>query len=71
MYLLKIKGSGKIPDSLQVRDDDYNLQSYIILKNLRRGLEKNGYEIYADEIEKLVGEKDFNEVFYFNDKTEK
>ncbi len=70
MYLLKIKGSGKIPDSLQVRDDEYNLKAYVILKNLRRGLEKNGFEAHVDELEKMVNEREFNEVFYFNDTIE-
>jgi hypothetical protein len=56
MYIIKIKGKTKIPDYIQIRDDDFTLIGYFSYKDGRpfRNLEKFGLEGKEDALEKLV-----------------
>jgi len=40
IYFLKTKGTSKIPDYIQVRDEDFVLISHITLKGIQKGLDK-------------------------------
>lgn len=57
MYLLKIKGNGKIPNYIQIRDNQYTLLAYFRLDKLKEGLEKNNliehYEMISATLESL------------------
>lgn len=50
MYIIKIKGKAKIPDYLQVRDDNFTLIVYTRTDRPDRALEKCGL---GDKIEKI------------------
>jgi len=67
MYLLKIKGVGKLPDYVQVRDDDFNLRAFINMVSLRKGIKKNGLEAYCDTIVERLEKVDFNEVVFIKE----
>ena len=43
-YILKIKGTKKIPDFVQIRDKDMTLVAYFRLSQIEHGLKKNGIE---------------------------
>jgi len=44
LYILKIKGTNKIPDFVQVRDQKMTLIAYFRLNQIKQGLKKNGLE---------------------------
>ncbi len=67
MYLLKIKGAGKLPDYVQIRNEDFMLTAFVNLSGLERGLKKNKLEKYKDVIEEKLANADFNEVVYIKE----
>lgn len=67
MYLLKIKGAGKLPDYVQVRDDEFNLKAFINITSLNRGIKKNKLEAYGDIIIERLKAADFNEVIFIKE----
>ena len=67
MYLLKIKGAGKLPDYVQVRGEDFKLIAFINLSGIERGLIKNNLEPYSAQIIKRLSEVDFNEIIHINE----
>ncbi len=44
MYILKIKGKAKIPDYIQIRDDDFTLKGYFRVDRPEKGLDKCGFK---------------------------
>ncbi|MEI7596815.1 MAG: fructose-6-phosphate aldolase [Bacteroidota bacterium] len=62
MYLLKIKGKAKIPDFVQIRDDEFTLISYIKLDNICQGLKKYGLSHLESKIVKLLNEGEFGKI---------
>jgi hypothetical protein len=38
MYIIKIQGTRKVPDFIQIRDDDFTLVAYFRINNPRRAL---------------------------------
>ena len=44
IYLLKIKGTDKIPDFVQIRDQDMTLIAYFRLDQQESGIRKNKME---------------------------
>lgn len=40
MYIVKVKGKARIPDHLQIRDQDFNLVAYFKCDTLQASLEK-------------------------------
>jgi hypothetical protein len=40
MYIVKIQGTSKIPDFIQIRDDDFTLIAYFRINNPRRALNR-------------------------------
>ncbi len=56
MYVIKVKGKKKIPDYVQIRDDEFTLIGYISIKpgsGLLR-LEKLGLEDKEDKLRKIL-----------------
>ena len=51
MYILKIQGTNKIADFVQIRDDSFSLIAYFKINNPKRALEKCGL---APHIETIV-----------------
>ena len=50
IYILKIKGTKKIPDFVQIRDEDMTLRAYFRMDQQESGIRKNNLEKYAKEI---------------------
>ena len=50
IYILKIKGTKKIPDFVQIRDEDMTLRAYFRMDQQESGIRKNNLEKYAQEI---------------------
>ena len=41
IYILKIKGTDKIPDFIQIRDEDMTLRAYFRMDQQESGIRKN------------------------------
>ncbi|MBU46948.1 MAG: fructose-6-phosphate aldolase [Flavobacteriales bacterium] len=54
LYILKIKGTNKIPDFVQIRDFEMTLIAYFRLNQVTQGLKKKGLEKHAKEITSLL-----------------
>jgi hypothetical protein len=50
IYLLKIKGTDKIPDFVQIRDQDMTLRAYFRMDQQESGIRKNNLEKWKKEI---------------------
>lgn len=62
MYIMKIKGGGKIPDYVQFRDDNFTLIAYFRADKPRKGLEKFELSQYADMVEEALPSMGFGEL---------
>ncbi len=62
MYILKIKGKAKIPDYVQLRDDNFTLVAYFRVDNPDKALLKCGLGDKEAEIKKLIEELPFGKV---------
>lgn len=54
MYILKIQGTSKIPDYIQIRDEDFTLIAYFRKNNPRRALSRSNLLEKMDAILKVV-----------------
>jgi hypothetical protein len=68
MYILKIKGKAKIPDYIQIRDDDFTLKAYFRVDRPEKSLEKIGLGDRLDEFLKLIAEMPFGKVIKIESK---
>jgi hypothetical protein len=50
MYIIKIQGTSKIPDFIQIRDDDFTLVAYFRMNNPRRALTRCHLSNKQDDI---------------------
>ena len=50
MYILKVKGTGKIPDYIQIRDEDFSLLAYFKITNPKTALTRCNLLDKMDEI---------------------
>lgn len=64
MYLMKIKGNGKIPVYLQIRDDSFTLIAYFRADRIREGLKRNQMQKYEDSILECVDKMGFGSMKY-------
>ena len=62
MYLLKVKGKAKIPDFVQIRDNEFTLIGYIKLDNISQGLKKYGLSHLENHINKLINEGEYGKI---------
>ncbi len=62
MYLLKIKGTAKIPDYVQMRDDKFNLIAYFRADRPEKALAKAGYADKEEQILKIINEMPFGKI---------
>ena len=68
LYLLKIKGTDKIPDFVQIRDSKMTLVAYFRLSQVKKGLEKNGLQDELDEITNLLQNIPYGKIYKYNKK---
>ncbi|MGZ5242326.1 MAG: fructose-6-phosphate aldolase [Bacteroidia bacterium] len=54
MFIIKIKGKTKIPDYVQLRDEDYTLLAYFRADRPEKALIKCGFEHKIEELKQLI-----------------
>jgi hypothetical protein len=65
MYILKIKGTAKIPDYVQLRNDDFTLLAYFRADRPEKAISKAGYGNKESEIIQLIEKLPFGKVTKF------
>ncbi len=63
MYFLKTRGTDKIPDFIQLRDDQFVLIAHFKTSNPVQSIKKLGLEKYEDQIVKLIEEVPFGKLY--------
>jgi hypothetical protein len=66
LYIIKIKGKAKIPDYVQLRDDNFTLIAYFRTDRPERALEKCGLGDKTEEIFNLLAEIPFGKMHKLN-----
>ena len=54
MYILKVKGTARIPDYVQLRDDDFTLLAYFRVDRPEKALAKVGLSAKENELIELI-----------------
>jgi len=62
IYLLKIKGTNKIPDFVQIRDEDMTLRAYFRMDQQESGIRKNKLGKWEKEIINALNEIPFGKL---------
>lgn len=62
MYLLKVKGTEKIPDYVQLRDDNFTLIAYFRVDRSEKAIQKAGLANREAEILKIILEMPFGKI---------
>lgn len=62
MYILKVKGTAKIPDYVQLRDDNFTLLAYFRVDRPEKAITKAGLGDHETDIIKLIGEIPFGKI---------
>lgn len=62
MYIMKIKGKAKIPDYIQIRDEDFMLLGYFRADRPIKNLEKYNLEGKEEYLQSLINELPFGKL---------
>ncbi|NVO03361.1 MAG: fructose-6-phosphate aldolase [Bacteroidetes bacterium] len=62
MYILRIKGSAKIPDYIQIRDNDFTLIAYFRPENPDKAIERCGLAEHALEIKTMIEKLEYGKI---------
>ncbi len=62
MYIIKVKGKAKIPDYIQLRDENFVLIAYFRADRPLKNMEKYGLEGKEEALEKLITELPFGKI---------
>jgi hypothetical protein len=62
MYIIKVKGKAKIPDYIQLRDDNFVLIAYFRADRPLKNIEKYGLEGKEEALQKLITELPFGKL---------
>ncbi len=62
MYILKIKGKAKIPDYVQLRDDNFTLLAYFRVDRPEKALLKCGLADKESQVKTIINEIPFGKV---------
>jgi hypothetical protein len=62
VYILKIKGKAKIPDYVQIRDDQFTLLAYFRVDRPEKALAKCGLGDKEQELIRIIAEIPFGKV---------
>lgn len=54
MYVLKIKGSARIPDYIQIRDSKFTLVAYFRIDNISSGLQQCNLKEKENDFKKIL-----------------
>ena len=70
LYILKIKGTNKIPDFVQIRDANMILIAYFRLSQIKQGLKKNDLECETEGISNLLEKMPYGKIKKYHNKNE-
>ena len=62
MYIIKVKGVAKIPDYVQLRDEQFTLLAYFRVDRPEKSLDKVGLADKADYIMNLIKNLPFGQI---------
>lgn len=62
MYIIKVKGVAKIPDYIQLRDEQFMLLAYFRVDRPEKALEKCGLGSKVDAIMEFIKNLPFGEI---------
>ncbi len=62
MYIIKVKGKAKIPDYIQLRDNDFVLIAYFRADRPLKKLEKYGLEGKEDALKEVIEKLTFGKL---------
>lgn len=62
MYIIKVKGKAKIPDYIQIRDEDFVLVAYFRADRPLKNIEKFGWEGKEEVLEALIRDMPFGKL---------
>ncbi|WKK83224.1 fructose-6-phosphate aldolase [Marivirga arenosa] len=62
MYIIKVKGKAKIPDYIQLRDDNFVLIAYFRADRPLKNLDKYGLEGKEEALTKVINELPFGKI---------
>jgi len=62
MYIIKVKGVAKIPDYVQLRDENFTLLAYFRVDRPEKSLDKVGLSHKTDYIMNLVNTLPFGQI---------
>ena len=62
MFIIKIKGKAKIPDYIQIRDENFVLVAYFRSDRPLKNLEKLGMEGKEHELQNLILDLPFGKI---------
>ena len=67
MHILKIKGTDKIPDFVQIRDNNLSLRAYFRADQIEGGLKKNNINDEQGKLTEYIQSIPFGKIFKFNE----
>ena len=62
MYIIKVKGIAKIPDYIQLRDDQFTLLAYFRVDRPEKAIEKCGLADKVEYIIQIIKDLPFGEI---------
>ncbi|WP_422362004.1 fructose-6-phosphate aldolase [Reichenbachiella sp.] len=62
MHIIKVKGKAKIPDYIQLRDDDFVLIAYFRADRPLKKLDKYGLEGKEEELKVIIEQLPFGKI---------
>jgi hypothetical protein len=62
MYIIKVKGKAKIPDYIQLRDENFVLVAYFRADRPLKNLDKFGLDGKEDALKELIDELPFGKL---------
>ena len=66
MHIIKVKGKAKIPDYIQLRDDDFVLIAYFRTDRPLKKMEKYGLGGKEEALKKVIERLPFGEIQFLN-----
>ncbi|SMG27490.1 hypothetical protein SAMN05661096_01612 [Marivirga sericea] len=62
MYIIKVKGKAKIPDYIQLRDDNFVLIAYFRADRPLKNMDKYGLEGKEEALQEVINQLPFGKI---------
>lgn len=66
IHILKIKGTDKIPDFVQIRDENLSLKAYFRADQIDRGFKKNEIDDPRGTLKELITNIPFGKIYKYS-----